>query len=184
MRVLAQSPSPNSLRKLLTVLISPRLRPAPGMVNKNWLTSGNFTRWHATWNRPREFPKNIHRAHQDAYKRSKEEGESPLSDETLDVVKILSIHKSKGLEFPVIIMGNLHGEVKKDNEILGTAVFDWTTSTTGIVIGKGDQQVRNLQSIVIEKKLNDRSWEEGETRPVRSHDQGKGTINSYRCIEG
>jgi len=93
-------------------------------------------------------------------KEAREEGESPLSDETLDVVKILSIHKSKGLEFPVVIMGNLHGEVKKDNEILNSAVFDWTTSTTGLVIGKGDQQVRNLQSIVIEKKLNDRSWEE------------------------
>ncbi len=93
-------------------------------------------------------------------KEAREEGESPLSDETLDVVKILSIHKSKGLEFPVVIMGNLHGEVKKDTETLDTAVFDWTSSTTGIVIGKGDQQVRNLQSIVIEKKLNDRSWEE------------------------
>lgn len=93
-------------------------------------------------------------------KEAKEEGESPLSDETLDVVKILSIHKSKGLEFPVVILSNLHGEVKKDNEILESAVFDWTTSTTGIVIGKGNQQVRNLQSIVIEKKLNDRSWEE------------------------
>jgi len=93
-------------------------------------------------------------------KEAKEEGESPLSDETLDVVKILSIHKSKGLEFPVVLLGNLHGEVKKDNETLESAVFDWTSSTTGIVIGKGDQQVRNLQSIVIEKKLNDRSWEE------------------------
>ncbi|OHB43174.1 MAG: hypothetical protein A2069_04840 [Planctomycetes bacterium GWB2_41_19] len=93
-------------------------------------------------------------------KEAREEGESPLSDETLDVVKILTIHKSKGLEFPVVIFGNLHGEVKKDNEILDSAVFDWTTSTTGIVIGKGDQQVRNLQSIAIEKKLNDRSWEE------------------------
>jgi ATP-dependent helicase/nuclease subunit A len=93
-------------------------------------------------------------------KEAREEGESPLSDETLDVVKILSIHKSKGLEFPVVILGNLHGEVRNDNETLDTAVFDWTTSTTGIVIGKGGQQVRNLQSIVIEKKLNDRSWEE------------------------
>jgi len=93
-------------------------------------------------------------------KEAKEEGESPLSDETLDVVKILSIHKSKGLEFPVVILSNLHGEVKKDNEILDTAVFDWTTATTGIVIGSGNQQIRNLQSIVIEKKLNDRSWEE------------------------
>ncbi|HHT9113177.1 MAG TPA: UvrD-helicase domain-containing protein, partial [Candidatus Wunengus sp. YC65] len=93
-------------------------------------------------------------------KEAKEEGESPLSDETLDVVKILSIHKSKGLEFPVVILSNLHGEVKKDTEILDSAVFDWTTATTGIVIGKGDRQVRNLQSVLIEKKLNDRSWEE------------------------
>ncbi len=93
-------------------------------------------------------------------KDAREEGESPLSDETLDVVKILTIHKSKGLEFPVVILGNLHGEVRNDKEVLDSAVFDWTMSTTGIVIGKGDQRVRNLQSVIIEKKLNDRSWEE------------------------
>lgn len=91
---------------------------------------------------------------------AREEGESPLSDETLDVVKILTIHKSKGLEFPVVILGNLHGEVRNDQEVLDGAVFDWSTSTSGIVVGRGDQQVRNLQSIMIEKKLNDRSWEE------------------------
>ncbi|KAB2833084.1 MAG: AAA family ATPase, partial [Candidatus Brocadia sp.] len=91
---------------------------------------------------------------------AREEGECPLSDETLDVVKILTIHKSKGLEFPVVILGNLHGEVRNDQEVLDGAVFDWSTSTTGIVVGRGDQQVRNLQSIMIEKKLNDRSWEE------------------------
>lgn len=93
-------------------------------------------------------------------KEAREEGESPLSDETLDVVKILSIHKSKGLEFPVVILGNLHGDVRNDKEMLDSAVFDWSTSTTGMVIGKGDQLIRNLQSIIIEKKLNDRSWEE------------------------
>ncbi len=93
-------------------------------------------------------------------KEAREEGESPLSDETLDVVKILSIHKSKGLEFPVVILGNLHGEVRNDKELLDSAVFDWSTSITGIVIGRGDQLIRNLQSIIIEKKLNARSWEE------------------------
>ncbi|NUO08993.1 MAG: UvrD-helicase domain-containing protein [Candidatus Brocadia sp.] len=93
-------------------------------------------------------------------KEAKEEGESPLSDETLDVVKILSIHKSKGLEFPVVILGNLHGEIRNNKEALDSAVFDWSASTTGMVIGRGDQRVRNLQSIVIEKKLNERSWEE------------------------
>lgn len=93
-------------------------------------------------------------------KEGREEGESPLSDETLDVVKILTIHKSKGLEFPVVILGNLHGEVRNNKEALNGVAFDWSTSTTGVVIGRGDQQVRNLQSMMIEKKLNDRSWEE------------------------
>jgi len=91
---------------------------------------------------------------------AREEGESPLSDETLDVVKIMSIHKSKGLEFPVVFLGNLHGEVRNNTETIDSAVFDWSTATTGVVIGSGSRQTRNLQSIIIEEKLNERSWEE------------------------
>ena len=93
-------------------------------------------------------------------KDAREEGESPLSDETLDVVKIMSIHKSKGLEFPVVFLGNLHGEVRNSAETIDAAVFDWSTATTGIVVGNGSRQARNLRSIIIEEKLNDRSWEE------------------------
>ena len=93
-------------------------------------------------------------------KDAREEGESPLSDETLDVVKIMSIHKSKGLEFPVVFLGNLHGEVRNSAETIDSAVFDWSTATTGVVIGSGSRQARNLQSIIIEEKLNERSWEE------------------------
>ncbi|MBF8276822.1 MAG: hypothetical protein HW406_220 [Candidatus Brocadiaceae bacterium] len=93
-------------------------------------------------------------------KDAREEGESPLSDETLDVVKIMSIHKSKGLEFPIVFLGNLHGEVRNSAETIDSAVFDWSTATTGVVIGSGNRQARNLQSIIIEEKLNERSWEE------------------------
>ena len=92
-------------------------------------------------------------------KEAKEEGESPLSDETLDVVKLLTIHKSKGLEFPVVILANMHGEVNSKKP-LDAVLFDWATSTTGIVIGNKDKQVRNLQSIMIEKKLKERLREE------------------------
>jgi len=30
--------------------------------------------------------------------------EDPLADETLDAVRILSIHKAKGLEWPVVVL--------------------------------------------------------------------------------
>lgn len=41
---------------------------------------------------------------------SLEEGESPLADEYLDAVRILSIHKAKGLEYPVVIVPNVCGQ--------------------------------------------------------------------------
>ncbi|MDR4508543.1 MAG: UvrD-helicase domain-containing protein [Candidatus Brocadiaceae bacterium] len=93
-------------------------------------------------------------------KEARDEGESPLSDETLNVVKILTVHKSKGLEFPVVILGNLHGEARTNHEMQDSALFDWSTATTGIIIGKGNQHIRNIQSIAIEKKLSERSREE------------------------
>ncbi|MBI4371001.1 MAG: UvrD-helicase domain-containing protein [Elusimicrobia bacterium] len=37
------------------------------------------------------------------------EGESPLADESLEAVRVLSIHKAKGLEFPVVFAANLSG---------------------------------------------------------------------------
>ncbi|MCR5279007.1 MAG: helicase-exonuclease AddAB subunit AddA [Lachnospiraceae bacterium] len=36
-----------------------------------------------------------------------EEGEAGILDETADVVRVMSIHKSKGLEFPVCILGGI-----------------------------------------------------------------------------
>ncbi|HVE14656.1 MAG TPA: 3'-5' exonuclease, partial [Elusimicrobiota bacterium] len=37
----------------------------------------------------------------------REEGESPLADEDYDAVRVLTIHKSKGLEYPVVIIPDL-----------------------------------------------------------------------------
>lgn len=62
-----------------------------------------------------------------------EEGESPLADETLDAVKILSIHKSKGLEFPVVILPDLHRQ--KQGRQTPTARFDWPSGTLGVKLG-------------------------------------------------
>jgi ATP-dependent helicase/nuclease subunit A len=48
-----------------------------------------------------------------------DEEEAVLEDETSDSVKIMTIHKSKGLEFPIVIMGGLYKSQKnsKSSEI-------------------------------------------------------------------
>ena len=63
--------------------------------------------------------------------RSADEGESPLADEQLDAVRILTIHKSKGLEFPVVIMPNLSAGSRGGAD-KPAAVVDWGEQTAGL----------------------------------------------------
>ncbi|HVR75317.1 MAG TPA: 3'-5' exonuclease, partial [Planctomycetota bacterium] len=44
------------------------------------------------------------------------EGDSPIADETLDAVRILTIHAAKGLEWPVVILPDLAREAKGRSE--------------------------------------------------------------------
>jgi ATP-dependent helicase/nuclease subunit A len=62
-----------------------------------------------------------------------EEGESPLADESLDAVRILSIHRSKGLEFPVVILPDLHrAPVSHKTQ---TVRYDRSSKTLGVKLG-------------------------------------------------
>jgi ATP-dependent helicase/nuclease subunit A len=45
----------------------------------------------------------------EAARESRREGESPLADERLEAVRVMTMHKSKGLEFPVVFAMNLSG---------------------------------------------------------------------------
>ncbi|MBI5209729.1 MAG: UvrD-helicase domain-containing protein [Elusimicrobia bacterium] len=62
---------------------------------------------------------------------SAQEGESPLADEHFDAVRILSIHKAKGLEFGAVIIPNLGGPRPGRNDRPARLV-DWGSGTLGL----------------------------------------------------
>jgi ATP-dependent helicase/nuclease subunit A len=69
-----------------------------------------------------------------------DEAESPLAEERLDeiegdgAVRVLSIHKAKGLEFPMVVLAGLHrGVDRREDPIL--AQHDWSTGLVGLRVG-------------------------------------------------
>jgi len=62
----------------------------------------------------------------------KEEAESALAEENLDAIRILSIHKSKGLEFPVVVLAGCHTVLKQAGDREPAVLQDWSTGLAGL----------------------------------------------------
>ena len=64
----------------------------------------------------------------------KERGQEPLADEGLDAVRMMSIHNSKGLDFPIVFVPLTDYEIRNSAFAFTEIVHDWATGTAGLKI--------------------------------------------------
>ena len=86
-----------------------------------------------------------------------DEAESALAEESPDAVRVLTIHKAKGLEFPVVILPGLHQGSKNPRK--GPSIHhDWSSQCYGLQMGGRS----NLGAVLVDVKVAAR--EEAEQR--------------------
>ncbi len=88
-----------------------------------------------------------------------DEAESPLAEESSDAVQILTIHKAKGLEFPIVVLPGMHQGAGRDRTVPHVA-HDWSSGIYGLSLGS----TRTIGAVLAQAKFAVR--EEAERRRV------------------
>jgi len=86
-----------------------------------------------------------------------EEAESALAEESLEAVRVMTIHKAKGLEFPVVILPGFHHGTSRSREA-PVVSHDWSSGVLGVALGGRC----NLGAVLVGEKF--RLREEAERR--------------------
>jgi ATP-dependent helicase/nuclease subunit A len=85
----------------------------------------------------------------------KEEGESVLAEENVDAVRIMSIHKAKGLEFPIVVLAGSQSGTD-GRQTTDEALFDWSTGLAGLRVGP----IADLAGLYIAERARVRAEQE------------------------
>ncbi|HAZ07175.1 MAG TPA: hypothetical protein DCZ01_01330, partial [Elusimicrobia bacterium] len=85
---------------------------------------------------------------------SLKEGESPLADEQFDAVRILSIHKAKGLEYGTVFLADMGGQINRGGSGRSTCRVDWSTGRVGLRLN--DAKAADLAMAFIERRERER----------------------------
>ena len=93
---------------------------------------------------------------QDRVLNVKEEGESVLAEENVDALRIMSIHKSKGLEFPIVVLAGCQTGIDEHQNRMAEALYDWSAGLNGIHVGA----FTDLAGLYISEKNRLRAKEE------------------------
>jgi len=88
-----------------------------------------------------------------------DEAESPLSEESSNAIQVLTIHKAKGLEFPIVVLPGLHQGSGRERD-MPLVTFDWSSGSYGLSLGG----VHNFGAVLVHEKQKVR--EEAERRRV------------------
>ncbi len=86
-----------------------------------------------------------------------DEAESALAEESLEAVRVMTIHKAKGLEFPVVILPGFHHGTSRGREA-PLVSHDWSSGVLGLSLGERS----NLGAVLVGEKSRVR--EEAERR--------------------